>query len=145
MPEQKPRVFHHTLFMYCNDVAPMRRFYIDLLGFEESYYRNDDEAGWFQFQSGTLQVTFTRSKDPAPILDEWTFQFSYREGTLEKTSWAIEVAYEDYDAVIERMIAAEDVVHLEDTPRTPRDGQYCFWVRDPMGTTIEIYANINEA
>ena len=140
MSDKKPKVYHNTIFLYCNDVVPIRRFYTDLIKLEETFYRNDDEVGWLTYQSGTLQIVFTRVESHIPVIEDWGLQPSYKEGKLEIPSWVIQVAYEDFDATIERLKAADDVVRLEDSVREARPGHQSFWVRDPMGTTIEVYA-----
>lgn len=134
------KTYHNTIFWYCNDVEPMRRFYTDLLELEETFYKNDDEAGWLTYASGALQIVFMRA--PAlPVTDDWGRQPSYAEGVLNVPSWVIEVPMAKFDAIIERINAASDIITLEDTPRSPRAGHRSFWVRDPMGTTIEIFAS----
>ena len=134
--------FHHTIFWYCNDVQPMRHFYTELLGLEETFYRNDAEAGWLSYQSGTLQIVFMRVEPSLPVASEWAVQPSYAEGTLHAPSWVVEIPYAAFDATVERINASEDTIHLEDKARQPRGRQTSFWVRDPMGTTIEIYSTL---
>lgn len=141
MPSSSTPVFHHTLFWYCNDVATMRHFYSDILNLEETFYRNDDEVGWLSYQSGSLQIVFSRSEVSQPVLQDWSVQFSYTEGNLYQPSWAVEIPYQDFEQTIKQIIDDGNIPYLEEDYRTPRDGHLCFWVRDPMGTTIEIYAH----
>jgi catechol 2,3-dioxygenase-like lactoylglutathione lyase family enzyme len=44
-----------TLYYYCNDVEAMRDFYTGLLGLEETYFRNDDAAGWYTLTAEPLE------------------------------------------------------------------------------------------
>lgn len=131
--------FHNTIFWYCADVDPMRRFYTDLIGLEETFYRDDTDAGWLTYASGTLQIVFIRAKSATPTTD-WARQPSYAEGVLEIPSWVIQVAEADFASIVERLKADADVICLSDTVREARPGHQSFWVRDPMGTTIEVYA-----
>lgn len=140
MTDDKSRAYHNTIFWYCNDVEPMRHFYTELLQLEETFYRNDDEAGWLTYQSGTLQVVFMRVEKSLPVTAEWAVQPSYTEGTAHVPSWVIQIPYDAFDATIDRIKASDTTIRLEDSIRSPREGHKSFWVRDPMGTTIEIFA-----
>jgi len=139
MSNKTPKVHHNTIFSYCNDVATMRHFYTDLLGLEETYF--DDEQGWLTYSSGTLQVVFVRAKSPLPVTSDWGKQPSYQEGKLEIPSWVIQIDYADFDATIERIKSDASVTLLDGNVRSPRDGHKSFWLRDPMETTIELYAS----
>lgn len=119
----------------------MRHFYTTLLNLEETFYRNDAEVGWLTYQSGSLQVVFSRAEKPQPVLEDWSIQFSYKEGKLYQPSWAVEVPYHNFADTIKRIISDGTTPYLEETYRTPREGHLCFWVRDPMGITIELYAH----
>lgn len=145
MADQKPPVYHNTIFWYCKDVALMRRFYTDLIGLDETFYRDDAEAGWLTYSSGTLQVVFIRGASPAPVLSGWGKQPTHAEGTLEVPSWVIQVPYEDFDSIVQRLKAAGDIPHMEAAAREPDHAHKAFWVRDPMGTTIELYATRDDA
>lgn len=145
MSDTSSTTYHNTVFWFCNDVVPMRHFYTDLIGLEETYFKSDNEAGWLSYQSSSLAVVFIRAEETLPVQAEWTKQPSYNDGKLVLPSWVIQVDYADFDAVVARLNAAEDVPCLETTPREPQQGHKAFWVRDPMGVTIEIYASKGEA
>lgn len=75
-----------------------------------------------------------------PVVVDWGKQPSYEEGILYNPSWVIEVPFNDFEAIIERMKADSTTTHLDDNIREARPNHKSFWVRDPMGTTIEVYA-----
>lgn len=134
------KVHHNTIFWYCNDVEPMRHFYTDLLGFKETFYKNDSQAGWLTYKSGDLQIVFVRAGVELPVIEDWGKQPSYEEGILHNPSWVIEVPFDDFEAIIERIKADNTTARLDDNFREARPNHKSFWVRDPMGTTIEVYA-----
>lgn len=145
MSDSPIKPHHNTIFWYCNDVVPMRHFYTDLIGLEETYFKSDDEAGWLTYQSQALAIVFIRADDPLPVHTDWGRQPSYQDGKLNVPSWVIQVDYAQFDTVIDRLKSAKDVPCLEDSPREPQAGHKAFWVRDPMGVTIEIYAMKGES
>ena len=132
-----PRI--QTLYYYCNDVEPLRTFYIDLLGLEETFYRKDEEAGWFTFVIDEVNVVFVRARTPLPVPAAFAGQAGFAGGVLEQHSWVLQVAIGDFDAVVARLQAAH-VPALTDEPTEPQPGHRQFVVRDPMGFTIELYA-----
>ena len=127
----------NTVFHWCNDIAATRRFYTELLGLEETYF--DEKQGWLTYQIGELNVVFIRGSSPQPVLSEWARQPAYRGGKIEAPSWVIQVSPKDFPVVVLRLKAA-GVPEFQKEPMTPKPGYAMFFVRDPMGTTIEIYA-----
>jgi hypothetical protein len=100
----------HTVFRWCNDVAAMREFYSDLLGLQESFYRNDDEHGWLTYQAGT-QLVFMRGTNPIHAVSGWAKQPGYGGGEAEIDSWLITYSKAAFEMVKER-IEASGVVQL---------------------------------
>jgi len=131
------QVFHSTLFSYCNDVAAMRQFYVVLLGLNETFY--DADKGWLTCDSGQLNLVFIRANTPITEHSAWAKQPGYDGGTLEVPSWVITVSHTQFDGIV-NAIKAADVPCYQDTPTEPRPGHRSFWVRDPMGVTVELYA-----
>lgn len=132
---QEPAKFRiQTLFYWCNDVAPMRHFYTELLGFEETYYKSDDEVGWLNYHIDGVDVVFMRGSEPLPIQSKWAKQPGYQGGQAEVSSWIIAVPPEQFDSVIARLQDAG----VPSYQVSPSNNQ--FFVQDPMGTTVEIYA-----
>ena len=131
------QVFHSTLFSYCNDITTMREFYIEMLGLEETYF--DDERGWLTCNSGQLNLVFIRANTPITEHSAWAKQPSYPDGTLEVPSWVITVDESAFDDIVAK-IQASDLPTYKDNPTEPRPGHRAFWVRDPMGVSIELYS-----
>jgi len=133
------QVYHSTLFSYCNDVAKMRQFYVDLLGLNETYY--DADKGWLTCDSGQLNLVFIRANTPITEHRAWAKQPGYKDGTLEVPSWVITVPHDKFDQIVETATHSDSMIPCyQDTPSEPRPGHHSFWVRDPMGVTVEIYA-----
>lgn len=123
----------HTLFYWCNDVVAMRHFYTDLIGLKEAYFRNDEAHGWITYSVADVDIAFMRASEPLPIPTTWAKQPSLPIGTLENPSVLIAVSPEEFITIVNRLKSA-DVPSYEDDPTAKQ-----FFVRDPMGTTVEIY------
>ena len=126
-----------TLFYWCNDIAATRHFYADLIGFEETYY--NEQVGWFTCQSGELNLVFIRTSNPLPTINEWAKQPAYRGGALETHSWVVTVPEIEFQATVARLKNG-GVPCFQDEPVSPQPGHWQFYVKDPMGNTIEIYS-----
>lgn len=132
-----PKVHVSTLYYWCNDIAATKNFYADLIGLEETYY--DEEAGWFTCQSNDLNIVFMRASAPLSGLADWAKQPGYRGGAVEVPSWVITVAAPEFQGIVARLKAA-GVPCLNDAPISPQPDHWQFFVLDPMGNTVEIYA-----
>jgi catechol 2,3-dioxygenase-like lactoylglutathione lyase family enzyme len=128
----------NTLYYYCNDVRPMREFYIAQLGLTETFYRHDDEAGWLTLQIGDVNVVYVRANDPVPVANAFASQAGYAGGTQQQHSWVLELPIAAFDAAVERLQAA-GTPSLNDEPHSLQPGSKQYIVRDPMGFTIELY------
>ena len=136
----KPALYINTIFRWCNDIDAMRHFYTDLFGFEESYYRNDEEQGWLTYQIATTQLVFTRASSTLPIEIEWAKAPAYPSGTKELESWVIAVNETNFKAITERLKNSDAIIY-DGELETP---QLLMLVRDPMGMTIEIWLENEE-
>lgn len=129
--------YHGTYFSYCNDIAAMRAFYIDILNLPETFY--DAEKGWLTCDSGMLNLVFIQAPDPLPVTSGWARQPAFAGGTELAPSWVFNLPDAVFDATLARIKAADIPLHRAE-PATPQPGHRSIWVRDPMGTTLEIYA-----
>lgn len=132
-------VYLNTLFYFCNDVVPMRHFYIELLGLEETFFRNDDEAGWLTLRIEHTNIVFVRAAEPLPIPGAFARQPGLSGGDLEQHSWVLQLFPPEFEATVIRMQAAA-VPSLTPAPVEVKPGHWQFVVHDPMGFTIELYA-----
>lgn len=132
-----PNVHVSTLYYWCNDIAATKQFYADLIGLEETYY--DEEAGWFTCQSNDLNIVFMRATNVLPTLAEWAKQPGYRGGTREVPSWVITVPASEFQRIVAQLKNA-GVPCLHADPISPQPDHWQFFVLDPMGNTVEIYA-----
>ena len=124
-----------TIFRYCNDVDAMRHFYTELVGLEETYYRNDEEHGWLTYQIGKTQLVFTRSESIQTIETAWAKSPAYAGGTTEISSWVISLTHNNYESVIERLKASNAAIYdgALDSP------ELLLIAQDPMGMTLEFW------
>jgi catechol 2,3-dioxygenase-like lactoylglutathione lyase family enzyme len=124
-----------TLFYWCNDPAAMRDFFSEVVGLKETYF--DDGPGWLTYDVGGLQIVFMRGSKPVAVESGWARQPGWNEGTLESASLVIQLAPADFDAAVARARAkGADVFKPE--PVVAK-GQRQFFLRDPMGRTVELY------
>lgn len=77
-----------------------------------------------------------QASEPLEALDEWSKQPAYDGGVVEAPTWVIEVAPGTFDGTVDRL-KGEGVIAFDDP--VEQDGHRMFWVRDPMGNTLEIY------
>ncbi|HVE93071.1 MAG TPA: VOC family protein [Actinomycetota bacterium] len=125
----------NTIFTWCNDIESMRRFYTDLLGLQETFY--DAERGWLSHQVQDTLLVFTRAPSELPVIDEWPMTPAREGGRVYASSWVLEVGPDEFDAVVEKLSGAGVECW---GPPADRSGGRDFFVRDPMGTTVEVYA-----
>ena len=134
----------NTIFRWCNDVVPMRHFYTDCLGLEETYFRNDAEHGWLTYQIGQVQLVFTRAPAPLPVTAEFAQNPGYSGGSNQAESWVLKVERPSFEAIVKRLQASSYPVYAPE-PNEPRPGALQFLALDPMGFTVEVYTEFEVA
>jgi hypothetical protein len=85
-----------------------------------------------------VNVVYVRSTARIPEPIGFAKQAGFEGGQVETHSWVLEVACEDFDAIVKRLREAE-VPSLTAEPLEPQPGHRQFIVQDPMGFTIEVY------
>ena len=124
------------VYVYCNDVAAMRRFYVDLLGMEIS---DDMEGYYFCLMCGGLRFMVFKAENPVEVLEDWSDQPGWMGGNLPRVSWSIGVPVDELGAVAERL-AKGGAPTWSAEPFWAQDSYWSFPVRDPMGNTVEVYS-----
>ncbi len=124
------------VYVYCNDVAAMRHFYVDLLGMQIS---DDMEGYYFCLMCGGLRFMVFAAENPVEVLEAWSDQPGWMGGVLPRVSWSVGVPPEQLDAVARRLTAA-GAPTWSAVPFWAQDSYWSFPVRDPMGNTVEVYA-----
>lgn len=126
----------NTIFEWCSDIVATRLFYTDLLGLEETFF--DEGRGWLNYQLGDTLLVFSRSPNPVPKIDEWAVTPAYCGGSAYVSSWVLEVGRNEFETLISQLRDAgvESWGEPGDSP-----GGLAFFVRDPMGKTIEIFSS----
>lgn len=145
------------LYVYCDELVEMRRGYSDLVGIEE-IVGPDDAHGIVAYRHGNVQFTlFSKSKVGAEneaiagaiagagieakageesSTDGWHRQPGWSGGTIEGTSWSIQVQSEShFRSAVDRLLTSE-VRQFHDVPNWV--GYWSFPVKDPEGNTVEI-------
>jgi catechol 2,3-dioxygenase-like lactoylglutathione lyase family enzyme len=132
------------VFTVCNDIDEVRHFYTDLLGMQEDGYMNDENFGYLSYEcEGGVYFMFFRADEKLPVLDEWASQPGWAGGTLEVNSWAIQIPYEDFAEVYEKL-KGEGFPLFKPEPEWRQDSYWGLSVRDPMGNTVEVYTTPKE-
>ena len=109
----------NTIFRWCNDVEPMRHFYSESLGLEETFFRDDAEHGWLTYQVGEVQLVFTRAPSPLPVNTEFAQNPGYGGGTLQAESWVLKVERPSFDQIVKRLQSSTYTLYAPE-PATPR-------------------------
>ncbi|MBI4575219.1 MAG: hypothetical protein HY722_03035 [Planctomycetes bacterium] len=134
--DQSPTPRFRFIYAMANDVAAMRRFYVELVGVPELGYR---AGAYFVLGAGEgLQIMFFKVNAPIQVPEAFAMQPGWEGGTVETTSWSIEVPEASFAATVERLRAAGTPAHAE-RPMWFQDSYWGFPVRDPMGNTVEVY------
>jgi hypothetical protein len=126
----------NTLFLWCNDAAAMRVFYTDVVGLKETFF--DNGPGWLTYDLAGVQVVFMRGSAPLPVEAGWAKEPAYREGTVEAASTVIQLEPAEFDAAVARA-KAKSVEAKWDAPRAMGKDARAYFLRDPMGRTVELY------
>jgi len=124
----------NTVFEWCNDIVATRAFYSELLGLQETFF--DEGRGWLNYRLGETLLVFVRAPNPVPRVDEWAVTPAYEGGTAHVASWVLEVGREEFDAVVAKLRGA-GVPSWGEPGDSP--GGVAFFVRDPMGKTVEVF------
>jgi catechol 2,3-dioxygenase-like lactoylglutathione lyase family enzyme len=123
------------LYIYCNDMEAMRRFYSDLLQLTEIYYDPGPHGG-LAYNCDELQFTIFPAQIALPVPTEWHRQPGWQGGTLPGKSWSVVSESRDaFAATVTRLLEAQ-VPAFFDKPRWL--GYWSFPVKDPMGNTVEL-------
>jgi len=126
------------IYVSCNDVAAMRRFYVELVGLNEQSFSDEGEYRWLVCHSRGFELMFFATTKPTPVIAGWHAQPGWEGGEVEGVSWSIEVPSEDYAATVEKLKAASVPCYFA-LPRWLQDSYWGFPVKDPMGNTVEIF------
>lgn len=125
----KPSV--RFLYLYCNDLTLMRRFYTHLLQLDEVYFDNTALA----YKCDALQFTIFQVDQKMPEIKDWGMQPGWSGGTQPHISWSVECSKETFSAVVSRL-------KIDQVPSFNKDphwvGYWSYPVRDPAGNTVEI-------
>jgi catechol 2,3-dioxygenase-like lactoylglutathione lyase family enzyme len=123
------------LYIFCNDVDAMRRFYSNVVGLKEVYYAPGDHGG-LAYNCNGLQFTIFPTQSALPTPSKWHKQPGWQGGTLPAASWSVESASKDAFAATVIRLAEAQVPTFFDSPQWV--GYWSFPVKDPMGNTVEL-------
>jgi catechol 2,3-dioxygenase-like lactoylglutathione lyase family enzyme len=123
-----PRPTHlglRHLALNVRDMASMRAFYVDLLGFTVEW---EPDPGNVYLTSGSDNLALHQAEGPEPAGPD-------RPGALDHLGLIVR-SPEDVDAWA--AFLDERKVALDTRPRTHRDGARSFYFRDPDGNRVQI-------
>jgi hypothetical protein len=127
------------LYLTCNDLLPMRRFYTELLGLTEGSFRNEGDYRWLTYRCGGFELMIFPDVNRVPVLSGWSAQPGWEGGTTPAPGWSVWVPFAEYAAVVERIRAA-GVETFSPDPQWCQDSYWGWPLRDPMGNTVEVYS-----
>jgi catechol 2,3-dioxygenase-like lactoylglutathione lyase family enzyme len=131
-----PEINVRFVYNFCNDLGETRRFYTDLLGLNEAGY--SEEHRYLCYQSEGFRLMFFRPDAELEVLAGWADQPGYEGGTSFVTSWSVEVPEAKFADAVERLRVA-GVECFSQNPTWCVDSYWGFYVKDPMGRTVEVY------
>jgi catechol 2,3-dioxygenase-like lactoylglutathione lyase family enzyme len=138
MSADTPRAAIRYLFNVCNDVAAMRRFYVEVLGMTKAAFMDTPEFGYLALDCGTWQAMWFRADAALPVPREFAGQPGWAGGTIEATSWAVAIPEDRFAEVLGALVAAGAPLFQPD-PEWRQDSYWGVSVLDPMGVTVEVY------
>jgi hypothetical protein len=143
MDREPPQVTLGYIYVSCNDIAAMQRFYIGLLGFFEQSFSDEGNFRWLVCRCSGFELMFFPSAEPLPVAAGWHAQPGWPGGVLDGMSWSVLVPEEQFAATVQRLLDA-GVPHFFDKPQWLQDCYWGFPVHDPMGNTVEVYTTPKE-
>ncbi len=111
----------------CRNLEEARRFYLEVLGFDIAYERED----WIKFQVGPISLALRPESD----------LFAGRKADGPSLQLAFEVPYRDVDQCHEELVRKG--VKIIDTPKDQPWGHRTLYFNDPEGNVLEIYGRID--
>ena len=118
-------------YMFCDDIASMKRFYRDMLALELIWEREDHIA----FQIGEHQLSIQYHREFTPPSPAFSIQPGWQGGEVPRTGWSIGYDRKVYFDIVERLREYGAYGYFSE-PQWK--GYWSFPVLDPMHNTIEI-------
>jgi catechol 2,3-dioxygenase-like lactoylglutathione lyase family enzyme len=143
MDREQPQVTLGYIYVSCNDIAAMQRFYTGLLGFSEQSYSDEGEFKWLVCRCSGFELMFFPAATPLPVGEGWHAQPGWEGGDREGVSWSVLVPEEQFAETVRRLQSA-GTPHFFDKPQWLQDCYWGFPVLDPMGNTVEVYTTPKE-
>jgi catechol 2,3-dioxygenase-like lactoylglutathione lyase family enzyme len=143
MADEAPKARFRFLFNVCNDVAQVRRFYVGLLGLKEAAFTDTPQYGWLSLDCGGFEAMWSRADAKLPVPTGFACQPGWAGGTLEATSWGVQIPEERF-AQVHRALAESGAALFRPVPDWRQDSYWGISVLDPMGVTVEVYATPRE-
>ena len=114
------------VILLCNDLAVMKRFYHEIMGFR--VYR--DLGTWCELQVGSVLLTLRlRGRD-----------YDGEDGNGASVQLAFRVAPDDVERCYDELVAHS--VEILEPPTDKNFGHKTLFFKDPEGNILEIYAEI---
>jgi catechol 2,3-dioxygenase-like lactoylglutathione lyase family enzyme len=143
MDREPPQVTLGYIYVSCNDVSAMQRFYVGLLGLEEQSYSDAGGFKWLVCRCRGFELMFFPAETVLPVDQGWHAQPGWDGGAREGVSWSVQVPEELFAGTVERLLSA-GAPHFFDQPQWLQDCYWGFPVQDPMGNTVEVYTTPKE-
>jgi len=131
MEEKMSKSGLKCVFLMCNDVAAMQKYYGEILKLKT------EGVGGLVVSAG-VDLMFFKGDYELPVQKEWAWQPGYKGGAANVTSFSIELAEAEFKEVFLRLQKAGSPL----LKKEPEWRQNSFWgltTKDPMGNTLELF------
>lgn len=141
----KPTVNIRFLYSVTPDLPATRAFDSETLGMQEAHHMDEPQWGWVVYQVDGFQLMFFRNDEdaPQPFHELWDFQpgdgDERHQGT--RMSFSLHVPWAQYRETVARVAAQPAIRKMTEQPTWRQTSDWGWTVKDPSGTTIELYSD----
>jgi len=141
--KEVPKINIRFIYSLCNDVREIKKFYADVLQMKPGSYQEKDGHGWAVYDSTGIQLMFFTWDDKLTKPDGWAWQPGDGKGKEPRMSLSVEIPDNDFQATVKRIRDAKFDT-MSESPTWRQDSYWGWTVKDPAGSTVEVYSTPKE-
>ncbi len=131
----QPQAKLNFVFLLCNDVDEIIKFYGDILGLE---VEGSKEYGFASIKAG-IEILFFEGDYPLEPHKEFAWQPGYQAASGHLTSFSFSFPLEQFTKAYQNAKEHKSPM-LFPKPEWRKDSYWGITIQDPMGNTLELYS-----